>query len=252
MPLLYNGKYDLVKGDHEYSLDGVLIPSVTKILYHDKVWTIPKKNLEKAALVGTKVHDWIESYINAQMWGYDPDKKPKGFLEENAIKAFQWWVHFKSIKWLSTERTIFSASRWYAGTADALAWIDNRLVLIDFKTSGTIYDEYVSQLWAYGSALEEEGEFCPTHRLIVRLDKRKGIAEEHLSFGYMGKDKWEEKFESFKSAVDNRDRSGDDPDCHKQESQGIESSDSTFHIDQTADNRMETQERNLDSNTGTE
>lgn len=249
MPLLYNGKYDLVKGDHEYSLDGVFIPSVTKILYHDKIWTIPKKNLEKAALVGTKVHDWIESYINAQIWGYKPDLKPKGYLEENAIKAFQWWAHFKSIKWVCSERTIFSHSRWFAGTADALAWIDNHLVLIDFKTSGTIYDEYVSQLWAYGSALEEEGEFNPTHRLIVRLDKKKGIAEEHLSFGDMGKDKWEEKFESYKSSIDNRDRSGDDPDCHKQESLGTESSNTTIHIDQTSDKRVEALQGNLESNT---
>ncbi len=67
------------------------------------------------------------------------------------------WVNLTDIKWVASERFIYSNLYNYVGICDAIAEIDGKTVLIDFKTSNRIRKlEYGMQTSAYAKAYEEE------------------------------------------------------------------------------------------------
>ena len=132
-------------------------------------------NISKAALnIGKKVHNYIEEVIE---WSLDSGNKPEMPEEEeavNSIKAFGEWVKANDVEWISTEERIYSRKYGFAGTVDALALIDDRFCVIDFKTSKQIYKSYKLQVYAYKQAVQEmygkEVEGC----WILRFDKSTG------------------------------------------------------------------------------
>lgn len=137
---------------------------------------------------GTVAHAWIEGYIKAAMNETKIPELPKegdefelnGKLQPisaettaeacNAINAFLAWVKGKNIIWHASELVVASDLHRFAGTLDALATINGRLFLVDFKSSKDCYPEYWIQLAAYRLALEEMQIF-PQDAIIIRLPK---------------------------------------------------------------------------------
>ena len=74
---------------------------------------------------------------------------------QTTIKLFNEWRSEHKFKDVATEQHLWSKKHKYAGTTDCIAIMDNELVLLDWKTSKDIYDEYWLQLSMYVAAFEE-------------------------------------------------------------------------------------------------
>lgn len=126
----------------------------------------PYTSKSNAANLGTMIHNWIEKYIKGQK----PDK-PINASMLNAINAFLHWQKENKIKFIDSEKKIYSRKYNYAGTLDAEADINGKKSVIDFKTSKGIYSEMRYQVAAYQAAREEETGEKYGERYIVRFGK---------------------------------------------------------------------------------
>ncbi len=137
-----------------------------------------------AAQIGTIVHDWIESAIKYKMNGGAAPKTPKGDEVGNCIKAYKDWSRERKPVWLQTEQKIYyhdpGGVNCYAGTVDAIAEVDGKLCVIDFKTSKKIYKPYHLQVAAYAQAIAMQDQIDMPMGMILRLDKETGTFQEKL------------------------------------------------------------------------
>jgi hypothetical protein len=157
---------------------------------------------DAATGIGTVAHNWIENYINNkieysgtlfdEIGIVETDELPVNEGARNAVKAFLNWEHDKKIKWIYSERKIFSRKYKYAGTLDLEYIRDGKYILGDIKTSKAIYPEYGLQLAAYILAREEEDPNIHFDGAeIIRIDKVTGefdtvyydreMIEDHIS-----------------------------------------------------------------------
>lgn len=135
---------------------------------------------KEAADIGTKIHDWCEQYIKSFL-----DKKvamPK-MPEEKAVQvgvnAFMDWVAEHKVKFISTERVVYSKKHDYIGKMDIEAKIGGKLYLIDLKSSNGLYNTVNMQTAAYLKADEEESGRKYHGRWAIRLAKE--TEEEYLA-----------------------------------------------------------------------
>lgn len=96
---------------------------------------------DERSRVGTLVHETVEALIKGT-----PVEIPKEIA--GYIGQFSKFVMNKRPVWIESEVTVWSRRYGYAGTADAIAEIDGRTWLIDFKTGKGVYPEYGMQLAA--------------------------------------------------------------------------------------------------------
>ncbi len=209
---LYKGKVELVFNEarHIFTVDGRKIPSVTtatgvidksgplmhwavklvkeyllqnlNVLIEDtkggKITAIIEEaaiqhrvRKEKAADLGTQVHRWAEEFIKAKT-KEDWPPLPRDPQVHNGVTAFLKWVDEYDVKFLSSERHIYSMKHDYAGIMDAEAIIKGKKSVVDFKTSNALYSEMRLQVAAYQGAIEEEiGKKYPGNKWIVRFGK---------------------------------------------------------------------------------
>ena len=159
-----------------------------------------KKNhkdvLEEAGQVGDAAHKWIEDTIrNAISFAGGVVEKMNTLAptDERSVNcglaAFD-WMQKHNVRWLSTERKIFSRQYKYAGTCDGLALVDSctsptcctkmfldELSLIDWKSSNYLSVEFCYQTAAYQNAIQEEDGIQIKARWILRLGKEDGKFE---------------------------------------------------------------------------
>jgi hypothetical protein len=132
---------------------------------------------DHAANLGTKIHAWIEEFINWKLKQGDKPQVPVNKQMQMAVNSFLKWVKEHKVEFLSTETKIYSKKYEYAGTMDFEAMIDGKLVLGDIKTSSGIWPEMRFQTAAYMQARQEEVGLEYDHRLIVRIGKDKPEVE---------------------------------------------------------------------------
>lgn len=219
----YDGgvELDFYPNSHAFKLNGERLPSVTGILgvinkpalmywavnqgiqylsekldsgshlTFEDLEIARKKHTEKkveAAAIGTKVHDWAHNYIKDTMLPLPEDEKVL-----NGVLAFLRWVKEHNVKFLHSEIPVYSKTYNYAGFIDAVAVIDNKTCLIDFKTSSGVYPEMNLQVAAYRGAKEEEGmKFDRSY--LVHFNKESG------EFGVYELSNHEEDFKAFLAA----------------------------------------------------
>lgn len=183
---------------YQYELGKVEIAweQLNKIILDAK--SAHKETLEEAGNVGKQAHAWIELYIRGCLTGsiipyvddFTKDEKVK-----NCITAALDWMKKHNVKWISTERKIYSRKFKYAGTTDGLCYCDScdnstccpvpfkqRLCLPDWKSSNYLYVEYLFQTAAYVQAIEEEDGIKIEDRWVIRLGKTDGAFESwHLT-----------------------------------------------------------------------
>ncbi len=128
---------------------------------------------EKAATVGSLVHSWSEKYIK----GEEP-AMPKNKNVLNGVIAFLKFVEDNKIKFIASEKLVYSKTHDFVGLMDAVAKIKGKLVAVDFKTSKSgHYPEYKFQLSAYRGADEEESGVKYDRSIIAHFDKENGEFE---------------------------------------------------------------------------
>lgn len=139
-----------------------------------------KDDSEKAKEIGNLVHDYAEAYALAQIEG-----KPIPVVENQdqavllGITAFADFIKQLKPKFIAAEKLVLCRSEKgspiYAGKLDAIATIDGKITLIDYKTGSNIYEEAVLQVagYAYANDLETDSDKIE-QAIICRFDKVTG------------------------------------------------------------------------------
>lgn len=148
------------------------------------------EKLEEAGNIGHIAHEWIERYIKAVLSNNQSlvhellAKLPEDERAANCCQAALDWMQKHNVRWISTERKVYSRTYKYAGTLDGMCLTDScggtccpvpfkdHLTLADWKTSNYLYLEYLLQTSAYQQAHEEEKpDEIIDDRWIIRLGK---------------------------------------------------------------------------------
>lgn len=130
-----------------------------------------KRELEKAADIGTQVHALVEWKLRVQL-GQHVGLEPRVVDDAQwAFMAWEDWAKSVNLKPKFIEQTVYSRVHGFAGTMDLLADVNGVETLVDFKTGKAIYAEALLQNVAYQVGLSEMGHGTVAAGLIVRLPK---------------------------------------------------------------------------------
>lgn len=123
---------------------------------------------EKAAELGTRVHDAIDEIIR----GNKPKLKED---EKSGVNAFLDWQKKTDLKIVLPDTKVLSKQYKYGGSLDALGKDkQGRYVVVDFKTSNYFSEEYAYQVSAYHQALKETYGIECERAIILKVHKTKG------------------------------------------------------------------------------
>lgn len=119
------------------------------------------EDAEKAADIGTLAHELVEMHIK----GADPEHlhhhikdfpRDMGQTAMDAYGAYLDWEEQTNLKILDQEMSLVSEAFRFGGTIDALGRdARGRFCLVDWKTSNSVYQDYLLQLAAYKVLWEE-------------------------------------------------------------------------------------------------
>lgn len=183
---------EYIDESHTYLVDGLIVPSITQILkvkFNNKYDNIPKATLQRAAELGTQMHEVIQNY---EEQGTESDIK-----ELRNYKFLK-----KQYKWecLANEVPVIL---WHddeiigAGRLDMVMELDGQKGLADLKRTSTLDKEYLGyQLNLYRLAYQQSyGEDIGFLRGIhLREDVRKFVKipiNEELTIKLL--EEWKEK-----------------------------------------------------------
>lgn len=111
------------------------------------------RNISKEALdIGTAVHDMILEYTKTGKKDFDFENEQI----EKSFNSFLDWEESNKVEWLESEKMVINLVHGYNGRFDAIAKVNGKITLIDFKTSKGIYTEMKEQLGAYWFAYKEK------------------------------------------------------------------------------------------------
>jgi hypothetical protein len=110
-----------------------------------------KEILKKRAGFGSTTHKLIEVILS----GETISRENYDNYQLESIDEFHKWVKEHDLTVQALEQHLWSEEYKYAGTCDCIAMVDGKLMILDWKTSKGIYDEYFLQMAAYVNAFEE-------------------------------------------------------------------------------------------------
>lgn len=146
----------------DYLIDNFL-KEEKPITYDDLILatTEYKKVKDRAADIGSEIHDWIEKYIRYTLKedGYDEPEIPNKKEVKIGISAFLDWINENHVEFISTERVIYSREHQFMGKMDIEAKVNGLYALIDIKTGNGIYNSVKMQTAAYAKADLEECQY---------------------------------------------------------------------------------------------
>ena len=139
------------------------------------------KKRDKAADTGTLAHAEVEKYIKTGNW------TPTGTKQiDDMVMLFIVWAQKEKVKFLESEKVVWSKKYFYGGKFDFLCEINGKIYLGDYKTGNSIYKEMQFQTAAYRLALEEcEPETKVDGSIIVNTTKD-GKFNVEMFFDYEG------------------------------------------------------------------
>lgn len=195
-----------------YWLDGARLPGTTTIIGRFKEsggllqWAFKQgqsgkaslyEERDKAADIGTLAHKMVEVQIGNDFTGVGdpPDAVLEGVDDDSAQKArnafqmYRLWASMNKMKLLSDyqELQLVSPEYRFGGTPDAIGEINGEVVLLDWKTSNSVYQDYLIQLAAY-QHLINDGVLMDTGKaLSIKVGAGAHLlrfAKEYPDFGH--------------------------------------------------------------------
>lgn len=127
----------------------------------------PDQLKDDAAALGTKFH----AYVDAIIRGGAPGAIDNDILRP--VMGFdEWWKQAK-MTFILGDTKVASMIHEYGGSLDGVCWdeIHQCLVVADWKSSRSIWDEFACQVAAYVRAFEEMYGVKVARAIIVRFDK---------------------------------------------------------------------------------
>jgi len=119
---------------------------------------------DKAGQAGTLAHAMVEAHISGEdphvalIEGIDPLSDGAKKLMDQATNAFNAYLNWESLTKLEIveqEMQLVSETHQFGGCPDAIGKVNDQLCLVDWKTSNSIYVDYLLQLAAYKALWEE-------------------------------------------------------------------------------------------------
>ena len=176
--------------------DGTRPPSVTGICKNDceglvywawKLGTEGKdyrKVRDDAASAGTIAHELVEASIKGEVYDWESKRDCSDEVRLAALqgfRAYQSWAEQSKLEVISTEVPLVSQAYRFAGTFDALGRLggSEQVYLLDWKTSASIYPEYLMQIAAYKQLVEENGIAKIEGFHLCRFAKEHGDFSHH-------------------------------------------------------------------------
>jgi hypothetical protein len=136
--------------------------------------------VDAAALAGNIAHDMIEAHILGKE--FTPEVSDEILSKAtNSFNQFLEWREQSRIEIVATERAYVSERYQFGGTIDAIGRDGKgRIVLLDWKTSNAVYQDYLIQLAAYALLLEEcVPEWTPQGFHLLRVAKESADFAHH-------------------------------------------------------------------------
>jgi len=149
-----------------------------------------REKRDSAADTGTDIHAIFEDIINGKVVTVKDD------ISKCVDQFFEFQKKYKP-KWIATEQIVGHKELRYCGTFDALAEIEGKVYLIDFKTSTSVKDSFSIQLLAYKKAHESMGKTPKVDKMAVLWTPKEGDKYEFVVYDKDEKLEWE----LFKSAL---------------------------------------------------
>lgn len=175
--------------------DGKRVPSVTTILNRFKdsgglIYWANQQGLEGktlddardvAATAGTLAHDMVECFLNNTEWKLMFEVRKETLqAAERAFATFRKWLDQTKIQIKHTEVSLVSEKHKVGGRLDAIGMHDGQLVLIDWKSSNSVYADYLLQMAGYRILWEENYPEQPIKGFhLCRFAKEKGDFSHH-------------------------------------------------------------------------
>ena len=105
--------------------------------------------MKEAGRIGTLAHKMIEEFIqggSVRLDDYTPNEISQA---KTAYYGYYTWFADNNVEFLETEMKLVSEKYGFGGTFDAIAIVNGKLVICDWKTSNAVHDEFLVQLAAY-------------------------------------------------------------------------------------------------------
>jgi hypothetical protein len=142
------------------------------------------KSSDEALNIGSAAHAWFERHIKDKLDGGEgladdlPDREP--VLE--AVVEFLEWEEAEVNEWLRSEEIVAipANGNYIGGTFDALADTTEGLLVVDFKTSKSIYDSHLLQGAGYWKGVKYSYGQHPDGFCILRTPKDEAEVEPHI------------------------------------------------------------------------
>ena len=196
-----------------YRRNGKYYPSITYVLSaypkgkHFENWlkqmgTSADYIVKQAAQEGTQVHEMIEDYLNGKELNFlnslgNPAYNPD--VWQMFLRFVDFWETYNP-KLIETEVHLFSDELKVAGTCDMVCEIDDKLWVIDFKTSNHLQTTYDLQTAVYAKCYEECYGKTADHTAVLWLKSSKRGPKD----GFMQGKGWE-IYESKRTIEENLD-----------------------------------------------
>lgn len=153
-------------------------------------WEESQRIKTEAGTSGTKIHkacDYLEEGITLNKLDYS--------LEE-------WWKISTFVQWhkdykpelIATEIPVFSKKGKYAGRVDRVYKIDNKIMVLDFKSSSALHPHFPLQFASYAKAIEENSDIkiAGTAALLLGANNKNGYRFEEYP-------QWQQHYKVFKN-----------------------------------------------------
>jgi len=131
----------------------------------------PDRIKDEAGDIGTRVHNAIDLHIVGQEPALDE-------VTRQGYTNFLAWLKNAGITLLKGDTPLVSLKYGFGGRADAYGKDrDGNFVLLDWKTSNGIYDDFAYQTGGYSLATRETLDEEPKRAFVVRFGKNKPDVE---------------------------------------------------------------------------
>lgn len=171
-----------MKAKERYRLqDGSIVPGTTTITrelgWNREVliaWANKKglegidsrKFLDDKASIGTLAHTLILGDLKKEKVDTSDYTEKQIIQAKTCLKNYYNWCEGKKILPIIVEQPLVHEEFKYGGTPDFFGNINDKFILVDYKTGGGIYSEYTIQVAAYAELIKLQGHQVDEVRIL--------------------------------------------------------------------------------------
>jgi len=137
---------------------------------------------DEAAEIGAIVHQWIEDDLHDDDLTVYMVEEEKYVKAEAGFGAYKKWKDQVGLEVLATELPLVSEVHKFGGTLDCVAKVGGDVVLLDWKTSGGTYPDYIAQIASYRELWNEYQMTILPPQHIVREAYLLRVGKEYGDF----------------------------------------------------------------------